>query len=258
MNLKDLVNKRSKNLKDYDSLETIEQNNISLYNDIISSIGKELIGLDKKTDTIKGLTQEIKFSSFNSNLDDVSEGSTNKHFTEANQTKLTGIDEGANVTADNLGMPISVGIEPPINPKDGWLWLDTSVVPNKLKRFSGNSEASDDCIDADGNEYATIEIGDQTWMAENLKTTKYNNDSNIANITDDTLWNNDTDGAYCAYNNDSDNESDTYGYLYNWYAINNSKNLAPEGWHVPFDSEIKQLEQYLGLSEAKYAVVQNG
>ncbi len=104
--------------------------------------------------------------------------------------------------------------------------------------------------DYDGNIYQTVKIGDQWWMAENLKVTHYRNGDPIPNINDDATWANLTTGAYCSYNNDSAN-AETYGFLYNWFAEDDSRGLAPEGWHVPSDTEWKQLEMYLGMSPAE-------
>jgi len=106
-----------------------------------------------------------------------------------------------------------------------------------------------ECIDIDGNTYQTVMIGDQCWMAENLKATHYRNGDPIRNVADDTEWINLTTGGYCDYDNDSGN-SDTYGRLYNWYAVNDSRYIAPEGWHVPSDAEWKQLEMYLGMNQS--------
>jgi len=99
--------------------------------------------------------------------------------------------------------------------------------------------------DIDGNIYHTIKIGNQVWMLENLKVTHYRNGDPIKNITDAKLWSNTTDGAYCDYNNDAKN-ADIYGHLYNWYAVNDSRNICPIGWHIPTDEEFKTLEEYLG------------
>jgi hypothetical protein len=86
--------------------------------------------------------------------------------------------------------------------------------------------------DIDGNIYRTIQIGDQVWMAENLKTTTYRDEVSIPKVTDNILWDTLTDGAYCNYNNDVSNVA-IYGRLYNYYAIASSHYLAPEGWHIP-------------------------
>jgi uncharacterized protein (TIGR02145 family) len=101
--------------------------------------------------------------------------------------------------------------------------------------------------DIDGNTYQIMLIGNQLWIGENLKTTKYNDGSDIAHIPGDTEWINFTGGAYCFYNNDIDNKS-FYGALYNWYAVETGK-LCPEGWHVPTQTEWAELENYLGGSD---------
>lgn len=86
--------------------------------------------------------------------------------------------------------------------------------------------------DIDGNTYNTIQIGTQTWMAENLRVTKYRDGTLIPNLTDNIQWANNTTGAWCYYNNDANNNI-PYGKLYNFYAVNNSKNICPNGWHMP-------------------------
>lgn len=105
-------------------------------------------------------------------------------------------------------------------------------------------------LDIDGNLYQTILIGDQCWMAENLKVTHYRNGDPIPNVSDNGIWYGLTTGAYCNYNND-EGQVDVYGRLYNFYAIADSRNIAPDGWHLPTDAEWKQLEMYLGMSQAE-------
>ena len=99
--------------------------------------------------------------------------------------------------------------------------------------------------DIDGNVYSTVTIGTQVWMAENLKVTHYRNGDPIAKVTDDTEWSTLTTGAYGNYNHD-DGNADIYGSLYNWYAVNDSRSIAPDGWHVPSDAEWQTLVGYLG------------
>ena len=98
--------------------------------------------------------------------------------------------------------------------------------------------------DVDGNLYHTVKIGTQVWLKENLKVEHYNDGSPIANVTDNTAWANFTTGAYCYYNNDT-GFKDTYGALYNWYAVG-TKKLAPAGWHVASDEEWTTLKAFLG------------
>lgn len=104
--------------------------------------------------------------------------------------------------------------------------------------------------DIDGNVYKTVKIGNQVWMAENLRVTRYRNGKAIPNVTTKSKWKKLKKGAYCSYKN-NDSNIGTYGLLYNWYAVNDSRNLAPAGWHVPTDEEWKQLEMYLGMSQTE-------
>lgn len=99
--------------------------------------------------------------------------------------------------------------------------------------------------DVDGNVYSTVTIGTQTWMAENLKTTRYRNGDPISNITSDYQWGYLSSGAYCWYENNIANK-DIYGALYNGYAVKDSRNIAPQGWHVPTKAEWETLINYLG------------
>jgi len=99
--------------------------------------------------------------------------------------------------------------------------------------------------DIDGNVYETIQIGDQLWMAENLKVTHYQNSDEIPYIYNDPQY-----GAYINYSNNADNVG-VYGRLYNWFAVNDERGLCPDNWHVPSDDEFKSLEMYLGMSESE-------
>jgi len=101
-----------------------------------------------------------------------------------------------------------------------------------------------DANDIDGNVYHTVIIGTQTWMVENLKTTKYNDGISIPYVTDNGAWISLTTPAYCWYNNEASYKTQ-YGSLYNWYAVNTGK-LAPTGWHVPSNAEWTTLTNYLG------------
>lgn len=103
-------------------------------------------------------------------------------------------------------------------------------------------------FDVDGNAYNTVAIGTQTWLKENLKTTKYNDGSAIPNVTNIALWTNETDRAYCWFNNDIVNKN-IYGALYNIYTVQDSRKICPWGWHVPSDEEWTTLENFLGERE---------
>lgn len=102
--------------------------------------------------------------------------------------------------------------------------------------------------DIDGNTYKTVTIGTQTWMAENLKVTKYNDGTSIPIVSDSAAWSVLTTGAYCNYENEQCSVA-IYGRLYNWYAVNTGK-LCPTGWHVPTDTEWTTFINYLGGEDA--------
>jgi len=112
--------------------------------------------------------------------------------------------------------------------------------------FKKTISANATVTDIDGNVYHTVTIGTQTWMVENLKTTKYSdgNGGTIPNVTDASSWYSSFTGAYCNYNNDEANGL-KYGRLYNSYAVNDSRKLAPSGWHVATDAEWTKLINYL-------------
>ena len=96
-----------------------------------------------------------------------------------------------------------------------------------------------------GKKYQTVMIGNQWWVTENLRETEYRDGSVIPKVTSKSKWTNLKTGAYCAYDNKESN-ADKYGYLYNWFAVNDSRNIAPSGWHVATDEEWQNLIDYLG------------
>jgi uncharacterized protein (TIGR02145 family) len=98
--------------------------------------------------------------------------------------------------------------------------------------------------DVDGNVYYTTLIGDQHWMAEDLRTTKYNSGISIQNIIDPGVWSSTFEGAYVDYDQVAKSSKAQAGKLYNWYAV--SDTLCPIGWRVPFGIEWGILEEYLG------------
>jgi uncharacterized protein (TIGR02145 family) len=96
-------------------------------------------------------------------------------------------------------------------------------------------------IDNDGNSCASVKINSVEWLKTNLNVTHYRNGDVIPEVTDPALWNGLTTGAWCYYNNDPAN-----GKLYNWYAVNDPRGLAPAGWHIPTDAEWSSLTTFLG------------
>jgi uncharacterized protein (TIGR02145 family) len=110
-----------------------------------------------------------------------------------------------------------------------------------------------DCIkDIDGNTYKTVTIGTQTWMAENLKTSKYNDGTSIPNIKDSLEWSKDHKGSWCYYDNEFSYNT-KFGKLYNWYVTNKTsngnKNVCPTGWHIPNNNEWDVLIKSFGGEE---------
>jgi uncharacterized protein (TIGR02145 family) len=103
--------------------------------------------------------------------------------------------------------------------------------------------------DIEGNVYKTIKIGDQWWMAENLKVRTYRDGAAVKYSLSTTDWI-DSSASYCIY----DNNTSAPGLLYNWHAVN--QQLAPAGWHIPTDAEWKKLEEYLGMPGTELS--QNG
>ena len=99
--------------------------------------------------------------------------------------------------------------------------------------------------DYDGNIYTSVRIGNQEWMVENLIVTHYRDGTEIPNVINDITWNGLSSGAYCWYNNDAITYAD-YGVLYNAYAVQNSKGLAPIGWRIPTYNDFVNLCTYLG------------
>ncbi len=103
--------------------------------------------------------------------------------------------------------------------------------------------------DVDGNTYPTITIGSQVWMTKNLDVSRYRNGDPIPQVQEAAEWSNLTTGAWCYYENNTAN-GPIYGKLYNWYAVNDPRGLAPEGWHVPSNAEWTMLIDYLGGVDA--------
>ena len=116
------------------------------------------------------------------------------------------------------------------------LLLMLLIFSNSCKKEDNNPSLNGKVMDIDGNVYTTVTIGSQVWLVENLKVTKYRNGDPIPNVTDHIQWGNLTTGAYCEFNNNIENGA-KYGNLYNWYAVNDSRNIAPIGWHISTDED---------------------
>ena len=118
---------------------------------------------------------------------------------------------------------------------------DTTICKGSSVTLNAAAVTPASATDINGNTYPSVNIGSQTWMQKNLNVSKYKNGVVIPQVTDAAQWAALTTGAWCWYNNDSANYAATYGKLYNWYAVNDSNGLAPDGWHVPTNSEWNKL-----------------
>ena len=112
------------------------------------------------------------------------------------------------------------------------LTIPTSEIQSITFSNSSSSENTSTVTDIDGNVYKTVKIGNQVWMAENLRTTKLNDGQPIPLVTENKEWSYRTTLGYCWYENDEAANNNIYGALYNWYTIETGK-VCPKGWHVP-------------------------
>jgi uncharacterized protein (TIGR02145 family) len=118
-----------------------------------------------------------------------------------------------------------------------------SCEKNSITPLPGPDPAT--LTDVDGNVYPVIRIGNQLWITENFRTTKYNDGTAIPLVTDSSIWPKMTTPGYCYYNNTTNADSITmFGALYNWYTVNTGK-FAPAGWHVPNYDDWVTLQNYL-------------
>jgi uncharacterized protein (TIGR02145 family) len=134
-----------------------------------------------------------------------------------------------------------INLGDPVNPKDAVNkdYVDTQI--QILQNYINTLPVTD----IDGNTYLPVTICNQTWTKSNLNVSHYRNGDVIPQVTDPTQWANLTTGAWCYYNNDSANGT-IYGKMYNWYAVNDPRGLAPQGWHVPTNAEWTTLTTCLG------------
>jgi uncharacterized protein (TIGR02145 family) len=157
--------------------------------------------------------------------------------TIAGNKAFTGTINARTHTITNVGNPVSA--------QDAATKDYVDAMQTQITMLKNTLKAGGIVTDIDGNPYNTVIIGTQTWMAENLKTTKYTNGMAIPMVIDGTVWMNLTSSGYCWFNNDELLYKKFYGALYNWYAVNLG-NLCPAGWHVPTLTEWEILSTYLG------------
>jgi uncharacterized protein (TIGR02145 family) len=123
------------------------------------------------------------------------------------------------------------------------VWCTNCGASGELQLFNGTIWVTSS--EVEGNIPITVTICTQTWAIKNLNVTKYRDGTPIPYVTNSAEWEALTTGAYCSYNNDPANDA-IYGKLYNWYAVNDFRKLAPTGYHVPTDAEWTTLTTCLG------------
>ena len=158
-------------------------------------------------------------------------GCTNPAYTE--------FDASANTDDGNCATQVAEGCTDP-----------TDINYNAAANTDDGSCASYSCssVEVDGYTYAVVEIGEQCWFAENLRTTVYADGEPIPGVTNPQTWLQLSSGGRCVYNNNGGNLA-TYGRLYNWYAVDDARGLCPSGWHVPTNQEWTDLDDYINSQD---------
>ena len=126
--------------------------------------------------------------------------------------------------------------------------LITGVLALMLLSAAGCGGRPEKLVDRDGNSYTALQVGTMIWTGKNLGVAHYRNGDSIPEVRDHKEWANLTTGAWC-YNDNKQENGATYGKLYNWYAVNDQRGLAPKGWHVATDAEWSALGDVFGGSE---------
>lgn len=201
--------------------DTVNTSDIDPTNELITEVA--LIGTNLEITDAGG--------TFSTDLSGISSGTGDQTLASV---LLLGNDAGGN-RITNLADPVD---ENDVSSK-AYVDEQVSLVITMMQKFLEDASKLN-IQDVEGNSYPTIRIGYQVWMGTNLKTTRYNDNTPIQLVTENSI----TPG-YCWYGNDSLSHAQTYGALYNWYAVNTG-NLCPTGWHVPTNADWVILSDYFG------------
>lgn len=138
-----------------------------------------------------------------------------------------------------------------------WLHQLTLILLVLISTNSCEKDNNDNntVTDIDGNIYHTVTIGKQVWMIENLKTTHYNNGVAIPDGSTRGDYSSESEPKYWFAYNDDLASVDAYGRLYTWYAVNDSHNICPIGWHIPSDSEWNELQVFMGMKPSDTSLI---
>jgi len=161
-------------------------------------------------------------------------------------TITTSLSSSVTITSDYNsvcnGSPVTFTAHPTnggSNPNYQWKLNGVNVGTNS-NVYTNSNLSNNDAVTVQltaSNVADVVVIGSQVWSSKNLDVTTYSNGDVIPQVSNAAQWYNLTTGAWCWYNNDSATYASTYGKLYNWYAVNDSRGLAPNGWHVPANSD---------------------
>lgn len=200
------------------------------------------------TKTISNITQTTASGGGNITIDGGAPVTARGLVWSTDQTPT--VDNNTGKTTDDKGIGIFTSILPNLTPNT--TYYVRAYATNSVGTIYGNelffktlpTDGTASSIVYNDYTYKTVYINGREWLAENLRTTIYNDGLPIPYVTDNGAWGLPTP-AYCWYNNDHETYGNTYGALYNWYAVKTG-NLCPTGWHVPTNAEWTQLTTYLG------------
>ena len=163
--------------------------------------------------------------------------------------KLGSLYIGLILTSIAVAQNVGVGTSTPnatLDVNGTFKLADGTQGDGKVLTSDSNGLASWQSSSTSETYYPSVNICCQSWMTKNLDVSTYRNGDPIPKVTDATEWAALTTGAYCYYNNDSATYAAVYGKLYNWYAVNDPRGIAPYGWHIPSDHEWNVLGDCFG------------